>query len=298
MIPRHPSGFSFIFLGVIIAGFESLEELEYLISIHIPGLFIPSWMGEDPRVFRIIRESNYGGIVCTDNEGGYASWVVKGYPSPSDVGRMLDDADNYAKVYQIYRQMARRLRNLGINMNLAPVVDLYHPDNHVIGGKGRAYSGNPDRVIVAAELFRRAHSMEGVEVVFKHFAGQGRSVGDPHRKKSIYPYGWEEFNEDLRPFSYFISSGARYIMASHVSIPLIDGEFPASLSRKILGELLRGRLGFRGKVITDDIRMSAVEEEFGFEDAVRLSLEAGADYILISREITLVERALRLVQNL
>ncbi len=285
-------------MGVIIAGFESLDELRYLISRRVPGLFIPSWMGSNPEVFRIIRESNYEGIVCTDNEGGYASWVVKGYPSPAEVGKMLEDAGNYRKVYDLYRNMARRLKDLGINLNLAPVVDLYHPDNYVIGGKGRAYSHSPDRVMVGAGLFRKAHEVEGVGVVFKHFVGQGRSIGDPHEKKSIYPFGWEQLNEDLKPFSYFIATGARYIMVSHVSIPLLDEEFPVSLSRKIISGFLREKLGFSGEVITDDVRMSAVEEEFGFEDAVRLSLRAGVDYVLISRGINLIERAFKLIEEL
>jgi len=283
---------------VIVAGFESLDELRYLISKKVPGLFIPSWMGSNTEVFRIIHESNYEGIVCTDNEGGYASWVVKGYPSPAEVGRMLEDAGNYRRVYDLYRDMAYKLRTLGINLNLAPVVDLYHPDNYVIGGKGRAYSHSPDRVIVGAELFRKAHEVEGVGVVFKHFVGQGRSVGDPHDRKSIYPFGWEQLNEDLKPFSYFITTGARYIMVSHVSIPILDEEFPISLSKKIISGLLREKLGFSGKVITDDIRMSAVEEEFGFEEAVRLSLEAGVDYVLISRGMDRIEWALRLMGEL
>ena len=283
---------------MIIAGFESLDELRYLISKRVPGLFIPSWMGDNPEVFRTIRESNYEGIVCTDNEGGYASWVVKGYPSPAEVGKMLEDAGNYGEVYDLYRDMARKLKTLGINLNLAPVVDLYHPDNYVIGGKGRAYSHSPDRVIVGAELFRKAHEVEGVEVVIKHFVGQGRSIGDPHDKKSIYPFGWEQLNEDLKPFSYFIATGARYIMVAHVSIPLLDEEFPASLSRRIIRDLLRKNLGFSGKVITDDVRMSAVEEEFGFEEAVRLALRAGVDYVLISRGINHIEKALRLIEEL
>ncbi|NPB04251.1 MAG: glycoside hydrolase family 3 protein [Thermotogae bacterium] len=283
---------------MIVAGFESLDELRYLISKKVPGLFIPSWMGSNTEVFRIIHESNYEGIVCTDNEGGYASWVVKGYPSPAEVGRMLEDAGNYRRVYDLYRDMAYKLRTLGINLNLAPVVDLYHPDNYVIGGKGRAYSHSPDRVIVGAELFRKAHEVEGVGVVFKHFVGQGRSVGDPHDRKSIYPFGWEQLNEDLKPFSYFITTGARYIMVSHVSIPILDEEFPISLSKKIISGLLREKLGFSGKVITDDIRMSAVEEEFGFEEAVRLSLEAGVDYVLISRGMDRIEWALRLMGEL
>ncbi len=285
-------------MGVIIAGFESIDELRYLLRKGIPGIFIPSWMGDAPEIFHIIRESDYRGIVCTDNEGGYASWVVKGYPSPAEVGRMLEDADNYRKVYRLYREMARRLRERGINLNLAPVVDLFHPDNGVIGGKGRAYSSISERVIVGAELFRRAHEAEGVQVVFKHFVGQGRSVGDPHRRRSIYPFGWEHLNEDLKPFSHFIATGARYIMASHVSIPLLDETFPVSLSGRIIGHFLREEIGFSGKVITDDIRMSAVEEEFGFDDAVRLSLRAGVDYVLISRGINLVERALSLMREL
>ncbi len=283
---------------MIIAGFESIDELRFLLRKEVPGLFIPSWMGDSPEVFRIIRESDYRGLVCTDNEGGYASWVVKGYPSPSGVGRMLEDYRNYRRVYDLYRDMARRLGEKGINLNLAPVVDLHHPENYVIGGKGRAYSASPEQVIVGAELFRRAHEAEGIDVVFKHFVGQGRSVGDPHERKSIYPFGWEHLNEDLKPFSYFIAMGARYIMVSHVSIPLMDEEFPVSLSKRIVTGFLRGEMRFSGTVITDDIRMSAVEEEFGFRDAVRLSLRAGVDYVLISRGINLIEEAMKLVREL
>jgi len=282
---------------VIIAGFSSIDELKYLLKRRVAGIFIPSWMAGEPEVYDLIRSSGYDGIVATDNEGGYASWVVKGFPSPYSVGQSMERYGEISGILNSYRRMASLLRSRGINMNFAPVVDLHSKNNDVIGGKGRSFSSDPFRVIAAAEIFWYAHSLEGVNVVFKHFVGQGRAVGDPHTGMSVYRLSEEDLNDDLLPFAHFVSRGASYIMTAHVVIPFLDEEFPVTLSRKILHNLLREKLGFTGKIISDDMRMSAIEEHFGFDDAIKLALEAGVDYILISHGLDCVERAIEIIRN-
>ncbi|MCS7245412.1 MAG: hypothetical protein N2504_04885 [candidate division WOR-3 bacterium] len=276
---------------MLIAGFESVDELRYLIKINIPGIFIGSWIAQNEEIYKLIKESNYSGIVATDNEGGYASWVVKDIPQPKELSSL-----NVYDFYSIVYNMALKLKEYGINLNLAPVVDLHDELNPVIGKKKRAFSEDPYKVIMYASLFVKAHSDVGLKNCIKHFLGQGRAIGDPHYKKSILIGSLKDLKKDLLPFMYFIKMGIEYIMTAHVYIPSIDKEKPITLSRYFIVELLRNILNYRGKIITDDLNMSAIRDNFGILDAVKIAKQLKIDYVLISRGIEIIEKAYKILK--
>lgn len=277
---------------MIIAGFESIDELKYLIKINIPGIFIGSWIANDNRVYEIIRESNYKGIVATDNEGGYASWIVKDIPTPKELSNL-----NAYDFYSIIKNMALKLKEHYINLNFAPVVDLHDELNPVIGKKKRAFSDDPYKVVFYASLFIKAHEEVGIKNCIKHFIGQGRAIGDPHYKKSILIGGLKDIRKDLIPFMYFIKMGIEYIMTAHVYMPAIDREKPITLSRFFIVEFLRNLLGYKNKIITDDLNMSAIKDNFGILDAIKIIKTLPIDYVLISRGIETIEKAYKLLKS-
>lgn len=277
---------------MIIAGFESIDELKFLIKSNIPGIFIGSWIANDEKVYEIIKESNYSGLIATDNEGGYASWIVKDIPPPKELSNL-----NAYDFYSIIKNMAAKLKEHNINLNFAPVVDLHDELNPVIGKKKRAFSDDPYKIVFYSSLFIKAHEEVGIKNCIKHFIGQGRAIGDPHYKKSILIGGLKELRKDLIPFMYFIKMNIEYIMTAHVYVPAIDKERPITLSRYFIVELLRNILGYRGKVITDDLNMNAIKDVFGILDAVKIIKTLPIDYVLISRGIETIEKAYKLLKG-
>ncbi len=276
---------------MIIAGFESIDELKYLIKLNVPGIFIGSWIAHEEKVYKIIKESNYSGIVATDNEGGYASWIVKDVPPPRELANL-----NPYDFYSIIKNMALKLKEHYINLNLAPVVDLHDELNPVIGKKRRAFSEDPYKIVFYASLFIKAHEEVGIRNCIKHFIGQGRAIGDPHYKKSILIGSLKDIRKDLIPFMYFIKFGIEYIMVAHVYMPAIDREKPITLSKFFIIEFLRNLLGYRGKIITDDLNMSSIKDVFGILDAIKIIRTLPIDYVLISRGIEIIERAYKLLK--
>ncbi|MEO0144435.1 MAG: glycoside hydrolase family 3 N-terminal domain-containing protein [candidate division WOR-3 bacterium] len=277
---------------MIIAGFESIDELKYLIKINIPGIFIGSWIADNPKVYEVIKDSNYNGIIATDGEGGYASWIVKNIPPPKELSNL-----NPYDFYSIVQTIALKLKEHFINLNFAPVVDLHDELNPVIGKKKRAFSDDPYKIVFYASLFIKAHSEIGIKNCIKHFVGQGRAIGDPHYKKSILIGGLKELKKDLLPFMYFIKFGIEYIMTAHVYVPAIDKEKPVTLSRFFIVELLRNLLGYKGKIITDDLNMSAISEVFGVLEAIKIIKKLPIDYVLISRGIETIEKAYKILKG-
>ncbi len=275
---------------MVIAGFESIDELKYLIKLNIPGIFIGSWIAHNEKVYEVIKESNYSGIVATDNEGGYASWIVKDVPPARELANL-----NPHDFYSIIKNMALKLKEHRINLNLAPVVDLHDELSPVIGKKKRAFSEDPYKIVFFASLFIKAHEEVGIKNCIKHFIGQGRAIGDPHYRKSILIGGLKEIRKDLIPFMYFIKMGIEYIMTAHVYMPAIDREKPITLSKFFIIEFLRNLLGYRGKIITDDLNMSAIKDVFGILDAIKIIKTLPIDYVIISRGIETIEKAYKLL---
>ena len=183
---------------------------------------------------------------------------------------------------------ARQLSNLGINWNLAPVVDVnVFPESPAIGYWERSFSDDPDAVAEHAAAFARAHHGEGVVSTLKHFPGHGSAVGDTHLGVTDVTDSFIRDGE-LAPYRTLIDNGYDdVVMTAHVVNRHLDPSArPATLSRPIITELLRGELDFDGVILSDDMQMGAILEEYRLEAAAIEAIKAGVDVILIANQNT------------
>jgi beta-N-acetylhexosaminidase len=178
--------------------------------------------------------------------------------------------------------LAATLAQVGVNLNLAPVVDLdVNPEGPAIGAAGRSFSPDPAVVVAHARAFVEAHRRQGVLTTLKHFPGHGSAAADSHRSLPDVTGTWS--TSELVPYRTLITEGlADAVMTAHVRHRGLDPDWPATLSPAIVGGILRGELGFGGVVITDDLQMGAVAGEHSLQTAIRQALRAGADVLLFA----------------
>ncbi|RMF87715.1 MAG: beta-N-acetylhexosaminidase [Nitrospinota bacterium] len=222
-------------------------------------------------------------LMAIDQEGGQVSRLpppFTQFPSPA----LLGQRRSTALVRRIAHMMARELRVAGINMNLAPVLDVNtNPENPVIGS--RSFSPDPSLVSSLGVAFIKALQGQGVIATAKHFPGHGDTSLDSHLTLPVVPHDRERLSRvELVPFSAAIRAGVESVMTAHVLYPQLDPLFPATLSRSILEGLLREGCGFGGVIITDDLSMQAITKHYSLGEAALLAFQAGADLLLISRD--------------
>jgi beta-N-acetylhexosaminidase len=230
-------------------------------------------------------------LIAVDNEGGAVMRLSTrlGYlPSPS--ARELGAAGDLALTELEARRMGGTLREAGINWNLAPVVDVaVNPANPVIVAPGRAYSADADRVTAQARAFITGMHAAGILTALKHFPGHGSSRGDSHA-------GFTDVSDtadpavELAPYRALIAEGmADSVMTAHVFNRRLDPWDPATLSRFTVNRILRGWLGYRGVVVSDDLLMGAIIQNYGLEEAAVLALAGGVDVLLVSHNTGRIE---------
>jgi beta-N-acetylhexosaminidase len=176
--------------------------------------------------------------------------------------------------------MAGWLYDGGINIDLAPVADVdVNPTSPAIGNLDRSFSKIPDSVFIQCNWFIDEFHQKNILNTLKHFPGHGSAATDSHLGFTDITATWAD--SELVPFQKLIQNGYNdLIMSGHLYNANLDSVYPASLSQKILGGLLRDSLGFEGLIITDGMFMSAITENYSFEDAVTLSINAGNDILL------------------
>ena len=191
--------------------------------------------------------------------------------------------------YDIAQATGQELRALGINMNLAPVVDVNNnPANPVIGV--RSFGENPQQVARLGSAAMKGYRAAGVISTLKHFPGHGDTSVDSHRALPILPHTLERLEHvELVPFVRCIAEGAECVMIGHLYLPqLMSREvLPATVSPEIVQGLLRHRLGFDGVVISDCMEMDAVARTIGTERGTVMALQAGNDLVLVSHHSSL-----------
>jgi beta-N-acetylhexosaminidase len=176
--------------------------------------------------------------------------------------------------------ISREALSLGCNINLAPVLDLYdRPDDSIVGD--RSMGINPVQVGERGVYYMFGAQRAGIAVVAKHFPGHGRTTVDSHHSLPVVEVSEKTLlNEDLLPFQIAIRHGVDAIMTAHILYPQIDPDFPVTLSATFLRGLLRGRLGFQGVIISDDIEMGALASRYSPEEIVKYGINAGIDILL------------------
>jgi beta-N-acetylhexosaminidase len=216
-------------------------------------------------------------LVSTDEESGRVALtarIVGQGPAPRDLARDRTPG----QVREFAAGLGRRLADVGVNLDLAPVADLDDgPRSGVIGS--RSFSADPERASDYALAFAAGLADAGVAPTVKHFPGQGRAAGDTHKVTATVQTPVEELRTtDLVPFARAVAAGVPVVMLNHVQYTALDGDLPASLSPKAYA-LLR-ETGFDGVAMTDSVGMGAVNLRWDFPEAAVRAIAAGADAVL------------------
>lgn len=242
-------------------------------------------------------------LIAIDQEGGKVNRLKERYGFPPTVpaayyGVMNDLEKTDAQADLI----ASTLADLGINLNLAPVVDLnVNPNNPIIGKLGRSISADPEIVTAHAAQFIKAHHRHNVMCTLKHFPGHGSSVGDTHKGFVDVTDTWS--TEELVPFQALIGEGlVDAIMTAHIFNATLDPDLPATLSYPVITGLLREQMGYNGVIISDDMQMGAISKYYDFEPAVQAAVLAGVDIIAMANNIrfsrNVAKRAVNAIREL
>ncbi|MCP4571524.1 MAG: glycoside hydrolase family 3 protein [bacterium] len=219
-------------------------------------------------------------LVTIDQEGGRATRL-----NPRHGFAVTPTAEEFAALDTaaqsgVAAAQAQLLRDLDIDLNFAPCVDLaLEPSNQIIVGYGRSYGGKPEQVIRAARSILDAHAGAGVGACLKHFPGHGSSRGDTHLGVVDITDTWR-CEDELTPYRALAGCPGVAVMVGHLLHREMDAERPAVLSHAITTGLLRGDLGFDGVIVTDSIDMRAISDRWSPAEAAVLAVEAGADLVV------------------
>ena len=224
-------------------------------------------------------------IISIDQEGGKVQRLqnledkkATYIPDMFDLGKTNDI--NLA--YEVGKVLAEDMRTLGINVTYAPVCDVYsNPNNKVIGE--RSFGTDPNLVANMCVSLGKGLEDNGIIATYKHFPGHGDTTTDSHTSLPIINKSYEELlNNELIPFKKAIENDAKIIMIGHIAFPdLTNDNTPASLSKKIITDLLKNDLGYDGLVITDALNMGALINNYSDEDIYVKAVEAGVDILLM-----------------
>jgi beta-N-acetylhexosaminidase len=220
-------------------------------------------------------------FIAIDQEGGKVNRLKTKYGFPASVSQRALGRSGSADSARIAgERTARTLADAGITVNFAPALDLeVNPDNPVIAKLERSFSPDSRTVTTLGAAMLDGLHTRGILCAIKHFPGHGSSSGDTHAGFVDVTSTWT--HRELEPFAAMIREHrCDMVMTAHIVNRRLDPELPSTLSRKVITSLLRDSLGFQGVVVSDDLQMKAITDEYGFEDAIRRAVDAGVDILL------------------
>lgn len=231
-------------------------------------------------------------IIAADQEGGQLMVVGEGAtPLPGNLA--LGAAGSTELAYRAGEVLGRELSAMGINMNYAPSCDVnVNPRNPVIGT--RSFGEDPQQVAALSAAVIRGIQSQGVAAAAKHFPGHGDTASDSHLGLPVVPHNLKRLQEvELPPFRAAVQADVKSIMSAHLALPAIDGPNapPATLSKAVLTDLLRGQLGFTGVIVSDAMDMHAIRQGDALGEECARAAEAGIDLLLITADPADHERA-------
>ncbi len=231
-----------------------------------------------------LRSARDEPLIAIDEEGGDVTRIAHRDGSPYPGNAALGAVDDVALTEAVYRALGGDLAALGINVDLAPSVDVNTAaDNPVIGT--RSFGSDTGLVARHAAAAVRGLQAAGVAACAKHFPGHGSTRSDTHQVIATVEGSMELITRrDLPPFEAAIAAGVRAVMPGHLRVPGLTGDLPASLSPAALTGLLRRDLGFSGVIISDALEMRAVRGPFGIPEAAVLAVAAGTDLLCFGRD--------------
>lgn len=227
-------------------------------------------------------------FLSVDEEGGTVARVAStGRFDVTDVGDMakIGASGDVDQARQAGETIGSYLSELGFNLDFAPDADvLTNPDNTVV--KKRSFGSDPRVVSDMSLAVAQGLAQHQVHSVYKHFPGHGATAGDTHQGYAYTDKTLDELKQsELIPFENAIQNNAAFIMAAHISAPRVTGDdTPASLSKTMITDILRGQMGYDGIVVTDAMNMGAVTEQYTSAQAAVKALQAGADIVLMPED--------------
>ena len=226
-----------------------------------------------------VKEAGRDGcVLAVDQEGGRVA-RLRGTPFTSlpPMRNVVDEGE----AERLGRLLAFELRSVGFDWDFAPVMDVdTNPQNPVIGD--RAFSRDADRVARLGVALARGLEAGGVGSCAKHFPGHGDTEQDSHHTLPRLPHSMERLRQvELVPFRAYAQAGLASVMTAHVLFDALEADTPATMSQRALTQILRGELGFKGLVVSDDLEMKAVIDHYPLEEAVVRGTLAGVDLFLI-----------------
>jgi beta-N-acetylhexosaminidase len=243
-------------------------------------------------------------LIAIDQEGGQIARLKARHgfsstPSQAELGRW----DDQERTRSSAREVGELLASLGINLNFAPVLDLaVNPDNPIIAALERSYGAEPDRVERHARWTIQEFHRAGVLSAVKHFPGHGASKEDSHLGLPDVTHLWSE--TELEPFSALLSEQLPdLVMMAHLYSAQWDETYPATLSDAVITGMLRQQLGFEGVVVSDDMKMGAIAQNYSLEESIELAVKAGVDILLFgnnssSYDPQIAQKAVNILRDL
>jgi beta-N-acetylhexosaminidase len=267
------------------------EERELLAHPQVGSVILFARNYESPeQIRRLVAEIHAirtpALLVAVDQEGGRVQRFQAGFtrlPPLREIGRRyaVNPASGLVLARELGWLMAAELRAVGIDLSFAPCVDIDYGVSRAIGD--RALHADADAVGELAVAYMLGMREAGMSATAKHYPGHGAVAADSHVALPVDRRGWPDIEADLQPYRRMIANGLPAVMAAHVVFPAID-EMPASLSRRWLGGILRGELGFQGAIFADDLSMAGAAACGDITARAQLALAAGCDSLPVCND--------------
>ncbi len=274
--------------GALLPGFEGHDLPEWLSRRLREGLggvcLFSTNIGTPDQVRKLasaIREANPNAVIAIDEEGGDVTRLHHATGSPFPGNGILGRIDDLRLTRDIAARVGTELRDTGCTVTFAPDVDTNsNPDNPVIGT--RSFGSDAVSVASHSDAWVRGVQSLGIAGCAKHFPGHGDTAQDSHLALPVIERSLEQLRErELLPFRAAIEAGVQTVMTSHILLPLIDPDNPATFSPTILQNVLRDELGFTGVIVTDALDMAGASAVTGIPEAAVRALAAGCDLLCI-----------------
>jgi beta-N-acetylhexosaminidase len=282
----------------LIVGFQNFDDIEKLSLNGLSGIFITKRNIKDKSIDEIKvtleklqdkrKEAGLPSlIVATDQEGGAVSRLSPLIEKQPPLSSLVGIKNASQKSYEYSYKQGKQLKDLGINVNFSPVADVkptqaigrldFHSLIHT-----RAISESPEEIIDIALPYIKGLEAHGIKATLKHFPGLGKVSSDTHHFSAELNIPLSELNKnDWKPFKEISQKSDIWIMLGHVLLPEIDPLNPVSTSAKVVNEIIRKKLNYKGILVTDDLTMGATYNR-GFCKSVLHSFAADIDYLLIA----------------
>ena len=265
--------------GLAARGITGPDAKKYIFSSNIKNMnqvkdLVNHLQSLSPNLLLVAIDQEGGRVQRLKPEHGFAS-----IPSAQDLA--LGDVDN---TYKTAYDLGKRLSELGINVDFAPLADVnVNPASPAIGAMGRSFSSDPDMVIKYAGAFARGLSDAGIAYSYKHFPGHGSAGTDTHAGLTDVTNTYQDY--ELTPWRGLLHDASPYtmVMVAHVVNKNFD-DVPASLSPRVIGMVRE--MGFDGVIVSDDMDMGAIVNEYGRDTAIEMAINAGNDILVFGNNLT------------